>query len=144
MNLNQFHLIVAEESLLPLLHLTNSTIGHFINDIKWPRMTLIYCNVLKLRAFVIILLQVDKIEIWKNINVKLFVARNRKYSFMASWFQSVRACYQTEYGGLLEMPQKVFSESDGKMGHFKNKCICHHVQNLSSTYFLGHFKKPPV
>ena len=22
--------------------------------------------------------------------------------------------------------------------------MIHHVQNLSSTYFLGHFKKPPV
>ena len=26
------------------------------------------------------------------------------------------------------------------LGHFKNKCICHHVKNTSSTYFLGHFK----
>ena len=23
------------------------------------------------------------------------------------------------------------------------KCICHHVQNISFTYFLGHFKYPP-
>ena len=144
MNLNQFHLIVAEESLLPLLHLTNSTIGHFINDIKWPRMTLIYCNVLKLRAFVIILLQVDKIEIWKNINVELFVARNRKYSFMASWFQSVRACYQTEYGGLLEMPQKVcggyFQNQMGKWGISKTNAYAITCKISPQHTFLGHFK----
>ena len=30
------------------------------------------------------------------------------------------------------------------LGHFKNLCKCHHVQNISSTHFLGHFKYPPV
>ena len=29
-------------------------------------------------------------------------------------------------------------------GRFKNLCKWHHVQNISSTYFLGHFKHPPV
>ena len=30
------------------------------------------------------------------------------------------------------------------LGHFKNKCICHHVKNISFTCFLGHFIIPPV
>ena len=29
-------------------------------------------------------------------------------------------------------------------GHFKIFYKCHHVQNISSTYFLGHFKYHPV
>ena len=29
-------------------------------------------------------------------------------------------------------------------GAFQEKCICHHVQNISSTYILGHLKKHPV
>ena len=41
------------------------------------------------------------------------------------------------------------TENEPKMnifdfGAFRKKCICHHVQHISSTYFLGHFKLPPV
>ena len=30
------------------------------------------------------------------------------------------------------------------LGHFRKNCICRHVQNISSTNFLGHFMIPPV
>ena len=30
------------------------------------------------------------------------------------------------------------------LGHFEKKCICYHMIKSSYTYFLGHFKLPPV
>ena len=34
--------------------------------------------------------------------------------------------------------------NSSNFGYFKKICICHHVKNISFTYFSGHFMIPPV
>ena len=63
----------------------------------------------------------------------------KKTNIKSGLFQKKHVLKSTNFKTEKKPKMKLFD-----FGHFKNKCICYHVKNISLTCFLVHFIIPPV